>query len=735
MKKINLLSTVAVVSLLMASFGAPAFAQQAPTAAPVVDEDHEALPPGEDAYLHTFEKYYEQWKLLADPGQAEEFKRIWEHKFAATGELKTEAGAQQAIDLLTKAGSLVGCPERPDYKCLYVRALRTYMHMQFNQSDSGVNLADANQQAKWVAEWLHKFDNNPAIFTTEAGAISAIRQMRNSLGQRFNFVYAPQDTAFEKRSMEAQYIGIDLPVSMNNSNKVLIGRQLELFLHEPDETSPAFGLVHYRDVIVKIEGRSVEKMTLEEVLQSFIGPVNSHLKITVRRGEHFPDLHFVDLDLTRGYIVDPLSTQPPQGAAEIGVSMEVKHLDEVKFGPGFELIADNPREGSPAQGKIEQGDMIVAIDHVSINGKTMAQLVEEIYGPVDSTVVLTVRRHGKERDITITRAVVEDHVVHFQDLGDGISLTRLDNFVAENVDTQISTAIARSLLPIASKALKTKGDAQSMARAARFDALLNELTGGKQIDAATLATVIQARYVYDELAAGQGGFILDMTGNPGGDKEKLLTVLGMLLPQGETVAIAERQPGTDRISIKESFLMPGFAIETEHPLGARLNQTQVHVGPRVPLLLPSTMPFKVLIDSDCASACETVAGALQVNHRAELIGTSSHGKDEGQTIVVLPYYVSVHVTSLMFRPGGVDSNGKGLTPDIEVIASNNGSFFDAARDRAVAEIKKDNANMINRARAGQVSLEKRSVLYDRLMKQRRIEAAKPIADQDPSRLD
>jgi C-terminal processing protease CtpA/Prc len=93
---------------------------------------------------------------------------------------------------------------------------------------------------------------------------------------------------------------------------------------------------------------------------------------------------------------------------------------------------------------------------------------------------------------------------------------------------------------------------------------------------------------------------------------------------------------------------------------------QVKEGARQPLLVPVTMPIIVLIDGHSASAAEVIAGALQANGRARVMGEPSYGKGVGQDVVQLPYGRSMHITSFEFFPGGVKMDWVGIVPDIEM---------------------------------------------------------------------
>jgi len=82
----------------------------------------------------------------------------------------------------------------------------------------------------------------------------------------------------------------------------------------------------------------------------------------------------------------------------------------------------------------------------------------------------------------------------------------------------------------------------------------------------------------------------------------------------------------------------------------------------------SDIPLAVLINENTASASEIIAGALQQNQRAKLIGAPSYGKDTIQLIFDLKDGSSLHITAARWWvPGMKEFFGEhGLQPDIPV---------------------------------------------------------------------
>jgi carboxyl-terminal processing protease len=105
------------------------------------------------------------------------------------------------------------------------------------------------------------------------------------------------------------------------------------------------------------------------------------------------------------------------------------------------------------------------------------------------------------------------------------------------------------------------------------------------------------------LKKGMKGLIVDLRANPGG-----------LLTQG--------------VSVADLFLDPGRKIVETRGRMADMNHQFTDQTPQV----WPTLPVIVLVDEYTASAAEIIAGALQDNDRAVIVGTATFGKGLVQTL-------------------------------------------------------------------------------------------------------
>jgi carboxyl-terminal processing protease len=132
-----------------------------------------------------------------------------------------------------------------------------------------------------------------------------------------------------------------------------------------------------------------------------------------------------------------------------------------------------------------------------------------------------------------------------------------------------------------------------------------------------------------------GGFVLDLRNDAGG-----------LLDAAVDVA--------------SDFLDSGAVVTTR---GRDSDENRVYDAPPNGDLIRGT-PIVVLINGSSASASEIVAGALQDNRRATILGTHSFGKGSVQSIIPLEGRGALRLTTaLYYTPSGRSIQGHGITPD------------------------------------------------------------------------
>jgi carboxyl-terminal processing protease len=98
--------------------------------------------------------------------------------------------------------------------------------------------------------------------------------------------------------------------------------------------------------------------------------------------------------------------------------------------------------------------------------------------------------------------------------------------------------------------------------------------------------------------------------------------------------------------------------------------------------LAQGLPLVALVNGGTAREAELVAGALQDNHRAVLLGSKTFGESSIETVIPLPGNGAIRLTTARFMtPSGRQIQGKGLEPDLAVMPLKLAKLVQADRRR------------------------------------------------------
>jgi carboxyl-terminal processing protease len=165
------------------------------------------------------------------------------------------------------------------------------------------------------------------------------------------------------------------------------------------------------------------------------------------------------------------------------------------------------------------------------------------------------------------------------------------------------------------------------------------------------------------------GYVVDLRNNPGGLLSQAIAVSDAFLETGEIVSTRGRDlEEADRVNAKPGDLTDG-------------------------------KPIVVLINEGSASASEIVAGALQDQRRAILLGAKTFGKGSVQTVMRLGDKGAMKLTTARyFTPSGRSIQSLGIEPDILVeehkIAEAEGDA-NGRRSRSEADLRGSLENVLS----------------------------------------
>ncbi|HEV2100982.1 MAG TPA: S41 family peptidase [Stellaceae bacterium] len=133
------------------------------------------------------------------------------------------------------------------------------------------------------------------------------------------------------------------------------------------------------------------------------------------------------------------------------------------------------------------------------------------------------------------------------------------------------------------------------------------------------------------------GLVVDLRNNPGGNFQDAVATAAAFLDKGEIALVKGRKSD----SLKHITAPAGDLVKG--------------------------LPIVALVNGGTAREAELVAGALQDNRRAMLLGTKTYGESGVETLIPLASGGAVRLTTARFTtPDGHEIDGKGLEPDLIV---------------------------------------------------------------------
>ena len=270
----------------------------------------------------------------------------------------------------------------------------------------------------------------------------------------------------------------------------------------------------------------------------------------------------------------------------------------------------SPIEDTPAyRAGLKAGDLIFKLDDTPVKGLSLSDAVKKMRGKPKTSIKLSIIRKGEAKPIEVT--------------------------------------LVREVIKVQSVKSKLIEPGYGWVRITQF----------QENTVAELAKHLGTLYKDGNKLQG---LVLDLRNDPGGLLNGAIGVSAAFLPPDVKVTSTDGRTEDAKQEFKaraQDYLRGG----KEDPL-------------RTLPLEAKKVPLVVLVNSGSASASEIVAGALQDHKRAVIVGTQTFGKGSVQSVLPLPGNTAIKLTTARYyTPSGRSIQAKGITPDIVVEESLNGS--------------------------------------------------------------
>ena len=252
----------------------------------------------------------------------------------------------------------------------------------------------------------------------------------------------------------------------------------------------------------------------------------------------------------------------------------------------------------------------------------------KVIAPIDDTPAA--RAGMKSGDLIIR---LDDKPVKGMSLNEAVSIMRgkpetsiVVTIVREGEDKPLRITIVRDIIKVQSVRARMLDPGFAYVRISNFQSHTGE------------DMVAALGKLKTEAGGALKGVVLDLRNNPGGVLNSAVTV-------------------------SDAFLDHGLIVYTE----GRVEDSKLRFEAAADDVIDGA-PIVVLVNGGSASASEIVAGALQDQKRAIIMGQKTFGKGSVQTIVPVRGQAAVKLTTARYyTPSGRSIQASGITPDIELV--------------------------------------------------------------------
>lgn len=252
---------------------------------------------------------------------------------------------------------------------------------------------------------------------------------------------------------------------------------------------------------------------------------------------------------------------------------------------------------------LRPGDRIIRVDDVSVAGMRLEQVLAQVRGEPGTPITLAVVRNGELEPQVIT---LTREAIQGLSVESGVIDPGYAYFRLTQFQSRTGEMLAKDL-----------------------------------------------RHLLNEREGRIAGIVLDLRDNPGGLLDSAVGVSAAFLPPDAPVVITEGAGSDSNMRL--------YARRADY-----LDDEGVDYLDQLPAAV-KTLPMVVLVNGESASAAEIVAGALQDNKRATIVGTRTFGKGSIQTVIPFGDGTGMELTTAYYyTPSGRRIQGQGVIPDVVV---------------------------------------------------------------------
>lgn len=231
-------------------------------------------------------------------------------------------------------------------------------------------------------------------------------------------------------------------------------------------------------------------------------------------------------------------------------------------------------------------------------------------------------------------------------------------FVPQNTEKSVVKSIVRDIINIPTIDITEKSSVAAAAGASAT-ATPNDIYVIRLYSFTAQSAELFRGALRQFVLSGKHKLVLDLRGNPGGYLDAAWDMASWFLPRGKTVVWED----FGSKSSPKIYYSKGYNI------------------------FDGNLKMLVLVDGGSASASEILAGALQENGVAKLVGSKTFGKGSVQELVNITPDTSLKVTvARWMTPNGLNLSEHGLEPDYPVVLNeeNTKNGRDPIMEKAIA---------------------------------------------------